>query len=98
MIGIRGIELSDKDNWQTSWFKSLDILLTGAILAGGSDFIHKILQMARTFMEIISTANKSTEASNKANVAAEKTKEIANKADAAEHLNRLNGALEKSNS
>ena len=97
MIGIRGIEpfineLPVKNDWQTSWFRTSDILLTGGVLAGGSDFIHKILQALTTFMDTIATANKSTEASNKANIAAEKTQEIASMADAAVHLKRLEEA------
>lgn len=62
VIGIRGIEpfiiLDSKNNWQNSWFRILDIFLTGAVIAGGSDVIHKILQVFTTFMEAIATSNK----------------------------------------
>ena len=33
------------------WFNVLDILFTGALLAGGADPIHKILDLYRKFME-----------------------------------------------
>jgi hypothetical protein len=56
-------------NWQIYWFRISDILLTGGVIAGGSDFIHKILQIFTTFMDATAMAQKSTEAKSKAEIA-----------------------------
>jgi hypothetical protein len=36
---------------QGALFRCLDVLLTGGLIAGGSDGIHKITQLASTFFE-----------------------------------------------
>jgi hypothetical protein len=68
IIGIRGLGtftvLGSGDNWGNNWFKVVDIFLTGAVIAGGSDVIHKILQVVTTFMEAIAISNKAVAAAN----------------------------------
>jgi hypothetical protein len=68
LIGIRGIGtftiLGSGEGWGNNWFKIVDIFLTGAVIAGGSDFIHKILQVVTTFMEAIATSNKAVAAAS----------------------------------
>jgi ABC-type transporter Mla maintaining outer membrane lipid asymmetry permease subunit MlaE len=64
IVGFRGLEPFTNlheinvTNWQSSLFRVLDILLTGAIIAGGSDAIHKILQAFTTFMDTAAATNK----------------------------------------
>jgi hypothetical protein len=62
IVGVRGLEpfiiLDSTDKWQSFWFRTLDILLTGAVIAGGSDVIHKLLQVVTTFMDAIAASNK----------------------------------------
>ena len=63
MVGVRGLEsfvtlTSNTNNWQLSLFRILDILLTGTVIAGGSDAIHKILQVFTTFMDAVAISNK----------------------------------------
>jgi membrane protease YdiL (CAAX protease family) len=93
MIGIRGIEpfiyLQGTNNWQIFWFRILDIILTGGVIAGGSDFIHTMLQVITTFFDNITVANKSTEADTNAAIAASKAKELHSQADEAEAKARL---------
>jgi hypothetical protein len=68
LIGVRGIgpffPSVSGNNWESNWFKSIDIFLTGAVIAGGSDAIHKVLQVITTFMEAIATSNKAVAAAN----------------------------------
>jgi hypothetical protein len=68
IVGVRGlapfIDLGNGDSWQDNWFKLFDICLTGAIIAGGSDIIHKILQVVTTFMDAIATSNKAVKDAN----------------------------------
>lgn len=68
LIGIRGLgtftTLGSGNEWGNNWFKVFDILLTGAVIAGGSDIIHQILQVVTTFMDAISTSNKAVAAAN----------------------------------
>jgi hypothetical protein len=37
--------------WQTAGFVALDVLLTGALLAGGADGMHKLVTVFTTFMD-----------------------------------------------
>ncbi len=37
--------------WQQTLFRLLDVLITGGLLAGGSDGIHKLAEVYRAFME-----------------------------------------------
>jgi hypothetical protein len=68
IVGVRGlapfINLGNGDTWQDNWFKLFDICLTGAIIAGGSDIIHKILNVFTTFMDAITTSNKAIKDAN----------------------------------
>jgi hypothetical protein len=93
IVGIRGIEpfihLQGTTNWQHDWFRLLDIILTGGVIAGGSEFIHTMLQVVTTFFDNITVANKSTEADTKATIAASKAKEVHSQADEAEAKARL---------
>jgi len=55
-VGVRTLGMLVAENavpagMQTSLFNSVDILLTGALLAGGSDGIHKIMQVYTNYME-----------------------------------------------
>lgn len=43
-----GVELS---GWQSYWFRTIDILLVGTAIAGGSKGIHKILNPFFTFLD-----------------------------------------------
>jgi hypothetical protein len=76
MTGIRGIEpfvsFAGANHWQSSWFRISDILLTGGVIAGGSEVIHQMLQVITTFMNNVTTNNKSTEAETKATIATSK--------------------------
>jgi ABC-type uncharacterized transport system YnjBCD permease subunit len=86
MVGIRGIGpfIYFKENtipWQQTWFQILDILLTGGVIAGGSDFIHKMLQIITSFMDTITAAQKSTEAASNASSATSKAQEIKSQAE-----------------
>ena len=38
-------EFEDLREWQRSWFHTLDILLTGAVLAGGSEGLHHLIEV-----------------------------------------------------
>jgi hypothetical protein len=40
--------ISEPQRW---WFNMIDILFTGALLAGGADPIHKLLDLYRKFVE-----------------------------------------------
>ncbi len=57
-IGIRSIEplvIIDSDNsMQVILFRCLDALLTGGLIAGGSEGIHKLIQVFIDFMEATS--------------------------------------------
>ncbi|MDZ8107503.1 MAG: hypothetical protein RM338_18045 [Nostoc sp. DedQUE12a] len=57
-IGVRSIEplvIIDSNNQiQLVIFRSLDALLTGGLIAGGSEGIHKIIQVFINFMEVTS--------------------------------------------
>jgi hypothetical protein len=64
-IGVRALSqfvdltaagASTPSETQLYWFNMIDILFTGALLAGGADPIHKILDLYRKFVE--STAAK----------------------------------------
>jgi hypothetical protein len=87
MTGIRGIEpfidFEETTHWQRTWFQGLDIFLTGGVIAGGSDFIHKILNTVTTFMDAITASQKSTEAASNASTATSKAQEIKSNAEAA---------------
>jgi hypothetical protein len=72
MIGIRGLEpfiemsvdangtshIKNVTEWQEISFRVFDIILTGAMIAGGSDTLHKILQVFTTFMETATQVSK----------------------------------------
>lgn len=93
MIGIRGIEpfiyLQETNSWQSSLFRIVDIALTGGVIAGGSDFIHTMLQVFTTFFDTITVSNRSTESDTKATIVANKAKEVHSQADVAEAQVRL---------
>jgi hypothetical protein len=97
MIGVRGIGPfidfpKDPIPWQSTWFQVIDILLTGGVIAGGSNFIHKILQIITTFMDAVTAAQKSTEAASNANIATAKSQEIKSQAEVAKANQALNQA------
>jgi hypothetical protein len=71
MIGIRGIEpfleivtengvnrIKNANQWQETSLRIFDIFLTGAMIAGGSDTIHKILKVFTTFMDTAAISSK----------------------------------------
>jgi hypothetical protein len=72
MIGVRGLEpflemsvdvngiihIKNVTQWQEIAFRIFDILLTGAMIAGGSDTLHKILNVFTTFMDTATEASK----------------------------------------
>jgi hypothetical protein len=71
IVGVRGLEPfanlpKDASGWQYFYFRILDIFLTGAVIAGGSQPIHQILQVFTTFTEAITTSNKANAASSQA--------------------------------
>jgi F0F1-type ATP synthase assembly protein I len=95
MIGIRGIGafIDFQENtipWQRAWFHILDILLTGGVIAGGSNFIHKMLQIITTFMDAVTAAQKSTEAASNANIATARSQEIKSQVEVAKANQTLN--------
>ena len=44
--------LTDLNSYQNAWFTILDILITGALIGGGSDGIHKITSLFTTYLEV----------------------------------------------
>jgi hypothetical protein len=76
MIGIRGI--------------GPFIDLQENTIAGGSNFIHKILQIITTFMDAVTAAQKSTEAASNANIATAKSQEIKSQVEVAKANQTLN--------
>lgn len=57
-VGIRSLQtlidpdaFSAADSYQRSLFTFIDVLLTGGILAGGSDGIHKLVEVLRAFLD-----------------------------------------------
>jgi hypothetical protein len=66
IVGVRSLEgmvtkdsLDDFEGFQATLFALLDIFLTGALLAGGSEGIHKITQAFTDFFEASSKKAKS---------------------------------------
>jgi len=54
IAGVRGLEAlfsTPDESMQTTLFQGLDILLTAALISGGSEGIHKITNVYKTFME-----------------------------------------------
>jgi hypothetical protein len=58
LAGVRALalfvdpaSLDDLSSYQVAWFTVLDIFITGALIGGGSDGIHKIVTMFTTFMD-----------------------------------------------
>jgi hypothetical protein len=72
LCGVRGLEpflemsvdvngiihIKNVTQWQEIAFRIFDILLTGAMIAGGSDTLHKILNVFTTFMDTATEASK----------------------------------------
>ncbi|MDP3766509.1 MAG: hypothetical protein Q8S13_00705, partial [Dehalococcoidia bacterium] len=57
-LGVRGLEqfvdastFSLLSPLQRDWFKGADVLLTGAVLGGGADGLHKIVAAFTTFLD-----------------------------------------------
>jgi len=58
LAGVRALTLfvdptsmSELSSYQLAWFTMLDIFITGALIGGGSDGIHKIISMFLAIME-----------------------------------------------
>jgi len=58
LAGVRALtlfvdptSLSELSSYQLAWFTVLDIFITGALIGGGSDGIHKIIEMFLAIME-----------------------------------------------
>ena len=65
-LGIRGLgALLDAEAFaklphsQQTWFTAMDVLLTGALLGGGSDFVH---QFVTTFTDLMDATSKKAKA------------------------------------
>jgi hypothetical protein len=50
-IDLTATGIGALSEWQRWWFNMSDILFTGALLAGGADPIHKLLDLYRKFVE-----------------------------------------------
>ncbi|MCB9703760.1 MAG: hypothetical protein H6711_17825 [Myxococcales bacterium] len=57
-VGVRALEgvldpgaLAAVSQGQSVAFRAVDVLLTGGVIAGGSEAIHKVIQLFTTFME-----------------------------------------------
>ncbi|MHC4435036.1 MAG: hypothetical protein ACYTBS_24630 [Planctomycetota bacterium] len=57
-VGIRSLQtlidpeaFREADSYQRALFTLVDVLLTGGILAGGSDGIHKLVEVLRAFLD-----------------------------------------------
>jgi hypothetical protein len=50
-IDLTAAGIGAPPEWQRWWFNFSDILFTGALLAGGADPIHKLLDLYRKFVE-----------------------------------------------
>lgn len=57
LVGVRGLIglLSPPPGPVSGWFKLVDILVTGAVIAGGSDGIHKMVKAVLDCFSMIST-------------------------------------------
>jgi hypothetical protein len=44
--------LADLNSYQSAWFTIVDILITGALIGGGSDGIHKITALFGTYLDV----------------------------------------------
>lgn len=65
-IGIRGLalfispeQIAGLVGWQRPLLTGVDVLVTGAVLGGGADGIHKIVNVFTTFLDTASANNES---------------------------------------
>jgi hypothetical protein len=58
LVGVRGLVglLAPGTGPVSGWFKLVDILITGAVIAGGSDGIHKMVKAVLDCFSMISTS------------------------------------------
>ncbi len=50
--------LEDMIGWQARWFNVVDIAVTGALIGGGADGMHKIVSLFTTFLDVNRSALK----------------------------------------
>jgi hypothetical protein len=57
-LGIRSLEpllvagaFADVSAWQVGWFRFIDVVITAALLGGGSDGIHKVVKLLTDYLD-----------------------------------------------